>query len=111
MSGLEPNSRGWGGWGGVIKITLSSHYITGLEWIHLALASALVCLRFSVTSLLLLQLWMLNSDSLVASVPETCSKAERSPAAATPCGPSLSAARALKLLYTACAHPGPQQRE
>lgn len=66
---------------------------------------------FCVTPLLLLQLWMLNSDSVVASVPETCAEAERSPAAAAPGGPSLRAVRALKLLYTACSHPGPQQRE
>lgn len=83
-----------------------------LEWNYRAIASALVCLRFSVTSLLLLQLWMLNSDSMLASVPETCMKAERlSTAAAAPCSPSLRAARALKLLYTTCSHPGPQQRE
>uniref|UniRef100_A0A674PF08 E3 ubiquitin-protein ligase E3D n=1 Tax=Takifugu rubripes TaxID=31033 RepID=A0A674PF08_TAKRU len=78
------------------------------------LSSSLSTFHFSVQTpdgKPFLLLWMLNSDSVVASVPETCVEAERSPAAVAPGGPSLRAVRALKLLYTACSHPGPQQRD
>uniref|UniRef100_H3C1V7 E3 ubiquitin-protein ligase E3D n=1 Tax=Tetraodon nigroviridis TaxID=99883 RepID=H3C1V7_TETNG len=80
----------------------------------LELSSSLSTFHFSVQTpdgKPFLLLWMLNGDSVVASVPETCDEAERSPgpAAASSCDPSLRAARALKLLYTACSHPGPQQ--
>ncbi|XP_062254824.1 E3 ubiquitin-protein ligase E3D isoform X2 [Platichthys flesus] len=50
-----------------------------------------------------LLLWLLNSDSIIASIPETCDGTLHSP--------SPRAARALKLLYVACSNPGIMQRE
>lgn len=70
-----------------------------------------VYLKCEVTSLLLLQIWLLNSDSITASVPETHVGDEGTDGFTDPHGPSLRAARALKLLYTTCSNAGDQQRE
>lgn len=58
-----------------------------------------------------LLLWLLNSDSIAASVPETWVGGERSIGSPALHSPSPRAARALKLLYTACFDKGTQQRE
>ncbi|XP_019711897.1 E3 ubiquitin-protein ligase E3D [Hippocampus comes] len=52
-----------------------------------------------------LLLWLLNSDSIIASVPEwsACTHTHHSP--------SLRAARVLKVLYIACSHMGVQQQD
>ncbi|XP_061529815.1 E3 ubiquitin-protein ligase E3D isoform X1 [Phycodurus eques] len=52
-----------------------------------------------------LLLWLLNTDSIVASVPEW------SASSPTHHSPSLSAERALKLLFIACSHMGLQQQD
>ncbi|XP_077383328.1 E3 ubiquitin-protein ligase E3D [Festucalex cinctus] len=52
-----------------------------------------------------LLLWLLNSDSIIASVPEWSASTH------THHSPSLRAARALKLLYIACGHMGIQQQD
>uniref|UniRef100_A0A8C2ZKZ5 E3 ubiquitin-protein ligase E3D n=1 Tax=Cyclopterus lumpus TaxID=8103 RepID=A0A8C2ZKZ5_CYCLU len=53
-----------------------------------------------------LLVWLLNSDSMTASVPETCVGDESSLGS-----PSLRASRALKLLYASCSDTGPQQKD
>ncbi|KAM7382491.1 hypothetical protein PAMP_002218 [Pampus punctatissimus] len=59
-----------------------------------------------------LLLWLLNSDSIIASVfPETCVGGERSVSSPALHSPSPRAARALKLLYIACSDTGTQQRD
>lgn len=58
-----------------------------------------------------LLLWLLNSDSIIASVPETCVGGERSISSPALHSPSPRAARALKLLYIACSDTGIQQRD
>lgn len=55
-----------------------------------------------LTSALLSQLWLLNSDSITASVAQVRDGGESSVSSAT---------RALKVLYTACSDAGSQQRE
>lgn len=80
---------------GEVKWSLKAHYHAVHDWIQL----------HSFTSLLLLQIWLLNSDSIAASVPETHVGGEENE------GPSLRAARALKLLYTTCSDADDQQRE
>ncbi|KAF0045040.1 hypothetical protein F2P81_001569 [Scophthalmus maximus] len=57
------------------------------------------------------QLWLLNSDSIIASVPETRVGGLKSIGPATLHSPSPGAARALKLLYVACSDTGAQQRD
>uniref|UniRef100_A0A3Q3X5H5 E3 ubiquitin-protein ligase E3D n=1 Tax=Mola mola TaxID=94237 RepID=A0A3Q3X5H5_MOLML len=58
-----------------------------------------------------LLIWLLNSDSITASVPETHVGDEGTDGFTDPHGPSLRAARALKLLYTTCSNAGDQQRD
>ncbi|XP_054477932.1 E3 ubiquitin-protein ligase E3D [Anoplopoma fimbria] len=58
-----------------------------------------------------LLVWLLNSDSITASVPETCVGGEGSLGSPALHGPSPRAARALKLLYTSCSDTGTQQRD
>ncbi|XP_068616614.1 E3 ubiquitin-protein ligase E3D [Brachionichthys hirsutus] len=58
-----------------------------------------------------LLVWLLNTDSITASIPETSISGDR-PVSALPLhSPSPGAARAVKLLYTACSHSGLQQRD
>lgn len=80
----------------------------------LKLSNSLSTFHFSVQTpdeKAFLLLWLLNSDSIMASVPETCVGGERSVSSQAPHSPSLRAAGALKLLYTACSHTGIQQRD
>ncbi|CAL1610593.1 unnamed protein product [Knipowitschia caucasica] len=56
-----------------------------------------------------LLIWLLNSDSIVASVPWSHIKSEGSDS--DPLSPPLSITRALKLLYISCSDTGIQQRE
>ncbi|KAM9309744.1 E3 ubiquitin-protein ligase E3D [Pholidichthys leucotaenia] len=58
-----------------------------------------------------LLLWLLNSDSIISSVPETGAKAERSVSSPDFHRPSLRATRALKLLFISCSDTGIQQRD
>ncbi|XP_059195837.1 E3 ubiquitin-protein ligase E3D [Centropristis striata] len=58
-----------------------------------------------------LLVWLLNSDSITASVPEMCVGGERSISSPALHRPSPRAARALKLLYTACSDTSMQQRD
>ncbi|XP_074539898.1 E3 ubiquitin-protein ligase E3D [Halichoeres trimaculatus] len=58
-----------------------------------------------------LLLWLLNGDSITASVPGRCVGGEDSISSPTLHSPSPRAARALKLLYTACSDTGPEQRD
>ncbi|XP_068999488.1 E3 ubiquitin-protein ligase E3D [Embiotoca jacksoni] len=58
-----------------------------------------------------LLLWLLNSDSIIASTPPTSVGAERSVSSAALHSPSPRAAGALKLLYVNCSDTGTQQRE
>lgn len=58
-----------------------------------------------------LLLWMLNSDSIIASVPERQVGGEGSIGSPALHKPSPKAARALKLLYIICSDSGAQQRE
>ncbi|XP_029361178.1 E3 ubiquitin-protein ligase E3D [Echeneis naucrates] len=57
-----------------------------------------------------LLLWLLNSDSIIASVPETFVRGERSVSSPALHSPSPRAARALKLLYITCSDTGIMQR-
>ncbi|XP_051262664.1 E3 ubiquitin-protein ligase E3D [Dicentrarchus labrax] len=80
----------------------------------LGLSNSLSTFHFSVQTpdgKAFLLLWLLNSDSIIASVPETCVGGERSISSPALHSPSPRAARALKLLYTACSHTGIQQRD
>lgn len=80
----------------------------------LGLSNSLSTFHFSVQTpdgKAFLLLWLLNSDSIIASVPETCVGGERpirSPSLHTPVP---RAARALKLLYVACSSTSIQQRD
>ncbi|CAK6954231.1 E3 ubiquitin-protein ligase E3D [Scomber scombrus] len=58
-----------------------------------------------------LLLWLLNSDSIIASASEMCAGGERSINSPALHSPSPRAARALKLLYIACSDTGIQQRD
>ncbi|XP_026229078.1 E3 ubiquitin-protein ligase E3D [Anabas testudineus] len=78
----------------------------------LRLSKSLSTFHFSVQTpdgKAFLLLWLLNSDSIIASVPETCVGDERSNSSAALHSPS--AARALKLLYVTCSNTGTQQRD
>lgn len=80
----------------------------------LGLSTSLSTFHFSVQTpdgKAFLLLWLLNSDSITASVPETCVGGERSISSPALHSPSPRAARALKLLYTACSDTGIQQRD
>ncbi|XP_028985819.1 E3 ubiquitin-protein ligase E3D [Betta splendens] len=58
-----------------------------------------------------LLLWLLNSDSIVAPVPETCDEDEAPTGSPARRSPSPRAARALKLLYITCSSASIQQRD
>lgn len=80
----------------------------------LNLSNSLSTFHFSVQTpdgKAFLLLWLLNSDSITASVPETCVGGESSISSSALHSPSRRAARALKLLYTACSDTGSEQRE
>ncbi|XP_041799085.1 E3 ubiquitin-protein ligase E3D [Chelmon rostratus] len=80
----------------------------------LGLSSSMSTFHFSVQTpdgKAFLLLWLLNSDSITVSVPETCVGGERSISSPALHSPSPRAARALKLLYTACSHTGIEQRD
>lgn len=81
----------------------------------LELSNSLCMFRFSVQTpneKAFLLLWLLNSDSMVASIPQPHVECEMSTGTAPdPLTPSLGAACALKLLYISCSDTGIQQRE
>ncbi|KAM4736344.1 E3 ubiquitin-protein ligase E3D [Anableps anableps] len=80
----------------------------------LDLSNSLSSFHFSVQmpdGKVFLLLWLLNGDSIIASVPETCVREESSVSPPAPLSPSLRAARALKLLYISCSGASIQQRE
>ncbi|KAG7474999.1 hypothetical protein JOB18_021571 [Solea senegalensis] len=58
-----------------------------------------------------LLLWLLNSDSIIASVPETRVEGVKSVGSTALHSPSPRAVGALKVLYVVCSNPGPQQRD
>lgn len=77
----------------------------------LGLSNSMSTFHFSVQTpdgKAFLLLWLLNSDSIVASVPETCVGGEGSIGSSSLQTPS---SRALKLLYTVCSDTGIQQRD
>ncbi|XP_039972595.1 E3 ubiquitin-protein ligase E3D [Xiphias gladius] len=79
----------------------------------LELSNSLSTFHFSVQTpdgKAFLLLWLLNSDSIIASVPETCVGGERSISSTALHSPLPRAARALKLLCVACSDSGIQQR-
>ncbi|PWA32374.1 hypothetical protein CCH79_00012032 [Gambusia affinis] len=80
----------------------------------LDLSSSLSSFHFSLQTpdgKVVLLLWLLNADSIIASVPETCVREGGSSGPPAPLSPSLRAARALKLLYISCSGASTQQRE
>ncbi|XP_036931530.1 E3 ubiquitin-protein ligase E3D [Acanthopagrus latus] len=80
----------------------------------LGLSSSMSTFHFSVQTpdgKAVLLLWLLNSDSITATVPKTCVGGERSISSLALHSPSPRAARALKLLYTNCSHTGAEQRD
>ncbi|XP_076593533.1 E3 ubiquitin-protein ligase E3D isoform X1 [Chaetodon auriga] len=80
----------------------------------LGLSSSMSTFHFSVQTpdgKAFLLLWLLNSDSITVSVPETSVGGERSISSPALHSPSPRAARALKLLYTTCSHTGVEQRD
>lgn len=80
----------------------------------LELSNSLSTYHFSVQTpdgKTFLLLWLLNSDSIIASVPETRVGTESSNGSPALHSPSPRAARALKLLYIACSDTGIQQRD
>ncbi|XP_029927378.1 E3 ubiquitin-protein ligase E3D [Myripristis murdjan] len=80
----------------------------------LTLSNSLSTFHFSIQSpdeKAFLLLWLLNSDSIIASVPETSVEGERSISLPALHSPSPTAARALKLLYIACSDRGILQRD
>lgn len=80
----------------------------------LQLSNSLSTFHFSVQTpdgKAFLLLWLLNSDSIIASVPQTSFGGEGSISCPALHSPSPRAARALKLLYVSCSDTGIQQRE
>uniref|UniRef100_A0A146ZWQ0 E3 ubiquitin-protein ligase E3D n=1 Tax=Fundulus heteroclitus TaxID=8078 RepID=A0A146ZWQ0_FUNHE len=80
----------------------------------LDLSNSLSSFHFSVQTpdgKVFLLLWLLNGDSIIASVPERLVGEEGSISPPAPLSPSLRAARALKLLYISCSDASAQQRE
>uniref|UniRef100_A0A3Q2WTT4 E3 ubiquitin-protein ligase E3D n=1 Tax=Haplochromis burtoni TaxID=8153 RepID=A0A3Q2WTT4_HAPBU len=80
----------------------------------LELSNSLSTYHFSVQTpdgKAFLLLWLLNSDSIIASVPETRVGTESSNGSPALHSPSPRATRALKLLYIACSDTGIQQRD
>lgn len=57
-----------------------------------------------------LLLWLLNSDSIIASIPQSHVEGESS-TGSDPLSPSAEATRALKLLYISCSDTAIQQRD
>ncbi|XP_008321864.1 E3 ubiquitin-protein ligase E3D isoform X2 [Cynoglossus semilaevis] len=58
-----------------------------------------------------LLLWLLNSDSIIASVLQTCAESLKSVSTDALHSSSPPAARALKVLYITCSNPGPEQKD
>ncbi|XP_041845200.1 E3 ubiquitin-protein ligase E3D [Melanotaenia boesemani] len=80
----------------------------------LKLSNSLSIFHFSVQTpdeKAFLLIWLLNSDSIMASVPEKCVGDERSISSPALHSPSPRAARALKLLYITCSDAGIPQKE
>ncbi|XP_013865161.1 E3 ubiquitin-protein ligase E3D [Austrofundulus limnaeus] len=80
----------------------------------LGLSNSISTFHFSVQTpdgKAFLLVWLLNSDSIIASVPEECVGAEDPISPSDLCSPSLRATRALKLLYIPCSDTSIQQRE
>lgn len=80
----------------------------------LDLSNSLSSFHFSVQTpdgKVFLLLWLLNSDSIIASIPDKCVREESSISPPAPLSPSLRAASALKLLYVGCSNASIQQRE
>ncbi|XP_023266149.1 E3 ubiquitin-protein ligase E3D [Seriola lalandi dorsalis] len=80
----------------------------------LELSNSLSTFHFSVQTpdgKAFLLLWLLNSDSIIASIPVMCVGGERSVSSQALPIPSPKAARALKLLYVACSDTGTMQRD
>ncbi|XP_015243881.1 PREDICTED: E3 ubiquitin-protein ligase E3D isoform X1 [Cyprinodon variegatus] len=80
----------------------------------LNLSNSLSSFHFSVQTpggKVFLLLWLLNGDSIIASVPEKSVGDESSISPPAPPRPSLRATRALKLLYISCSSASIQQRE
>ncbi|KAL3060671.1 hypothetical protein OYC64_015097 [Pagothenia borchgrevinki] len=80
----------------------------------LGLSSSMSTFHFSVQTpdgKTFLLLWLLNSDSITASVPETCVREESSVDSPSPHSPSPAAATVLKLLYTSCSDTSTQHRD
>ncbi|XP_070691824.1 E3 ubiquitin-protein ligase E3D [Pempheris klunzingeri] len=80
----------------------------------LGLSNTLCTFHFSVQTpdgKAFLLLWLLNTDSIIASDPQTCVGGERSIGSPALHSSSPRAARALKLLYAACSNTGIQQRD
>ncbi|XP_075952700.1 E3 ubiquitin-protein ligase E3D [Anarhichas minor] len=86
----------------------------------LGLSTSLSTFHFSIQTpdgKAFLLVWLLNSDSITASIPESRVGDEQSldsldsPDSPALHGPSPGAARALKLLYASCSDTGAQQRD
>uniref|UniRef100_A0A1A8HNX3 E3 ubiquitin-protein ligase E3D n=1 Tax=Nothobranchius kuhntae TaxID=321403 RepID=A0A1A8HNX3_NOTKU len=80
----------------------------------LELSNSLCSFHFSVQTpdgRAFLLVWLLNTDSIVASVPGERVGDERSISPPALHRPSLRASRALKLLYISCSNASTQQRE
>ncbi|XP_030012976.1 E3 ubiquitin-protein ligase E3D [Sphaeramia orbicularis] len=80
----------------------------------LELSNSQSTFRFSVQTpdgKAVLLLWLLNSDSLVASISQTHAEGERSTSSSDPHSPSPRASPALKLLYICCSDADSQQRD
>ncbi|XP_063735681.1 E3 ubiquitin-protein ligase E3D isoform X1 [Eleginops maclovinus] len=80
----------------------------------LGLSSSMSTFHFSVQTpdgKAFLLLWLLNSDSITASVPETCVGGDSSVDSPSLHSPSPAAATVLKLLYTSCSDTSIQQRD
>uniref|UniRef100_UPI0037E8CBFD E3 ubiquitin-protein ligase E3D n=1 Tax=Semicossyphus pulcher TaxID=241346 RepID=UPI0037E8CBFD len=80
----------------------------------LGLSNSLSTFHFSVQTpdgKAFLLLWLLNSDSITASVSESCVGGESSISSSALHSPSPRATRALKVLYTVCSDTGIEQRD
>lgn len=81
----------------------------------LELSNSLSTFHFSVqkpNGKAFLLIWLLNSDSIIASIPRSHVETEgSSDSSLSPLYPSPVATRALKLLYISCSDTGIQQRE
>ncbi|KAF3691581.1 E3 ubiquitin-protein ligase E3D [Channa argus] len=80
----------------------------------LGLSNSLSTFHFSVQTpdgKVFLLLWLLNSDSIIASVPEMCVGGEGPISSSSLHTPLPRAARALKLLYITCSNTSIQQKD